>query len=145
MIFDKKAGKFDMETFSVKCPKCGGRIEGNSKAYGCEHWRDSDGGCKATIWKRTWGHDVTPEEAAVMFQGGVIGPIEVTLKSGMKKMAKMRYDVSANKCVLEFEGAKKEESAPQGVPSAEQPQMPAGSPFGAAGPGATDWGDPGFM
>ena len=91
----------------VRCPKCGGQIVENAKAYGCENWRDSDGGCKATIWKKTWGHDVTEDEAAVMFQGGEIGPIEVTLKSGMKKRAKMKYDASMNKCVLDFVDDKK--------------------------------------
>ena len=55
---------------SVHCPKCGGRVLESAKAYGCENWRDIDGGCKITIWKNTWGHDVTADEATAMFQGG---------------------------------------------------------------------------
>ena len=73
---------------NVHCPKCGGQILSNAKAYGCENWKDSDGGCKVTIWKKTWGHDVTADEAITMFRGEEIGPVEVTLKSGMKKKAK---------------------------------------------------------
>lgn len=122
---------------SVHCPKCGGRVLESAKAYGCENWRDIDGGCKVTIWKRTWGHDVTEDEAASMFQGGKIGPLEVTLKSGMKKKAKMKYDASINKCVLDFVDDKKvhtTEAAQSPVES--QPWSPSDS---------DDWANPNFM
>ena len=126
----------------VRCPKCGGQIVENANAYGCENWRDSDGGCKATIWKKTWGHDVTEDEAAVMFQGGEIGPIEVTLKSGMKKRAKMKYDASMNKCVLDFVDDKKAVQPDSHMAEASQsPGDP--QPWSPSNP--DDWANPNFM
>lgn len=122
---------------NVHCPKCGGQIVESAKAYGCENWRDSDGGCKVTIWKKTWGHDVTADEAATMFQGREIGPVEVTLKSGMKKRAKMKYDASMNKCILDFIGDKK------AVHTAAVPQSSVESqPWS---PSEEDWANPNFM
>lgn len=122
---------------NVHCPKCGGQLLSNAKAYGCENWRDSDGGCKVTIWKKTWGHDVTADEAITMFQGGEIGPVEVTLKSGMKKRAKMKYDASINKCILDFADDKK-------VHTVEAPQIPA-DPQPWSPSDADDWANPNFM
>ncbi|GAU07917.1 type IA DNA topoisomerase [Desulfoplanes formicivorans] len=38
-----------------KCPKCGGDVVENSKAYGCINWREANGGCRFTIWKNMFG------------------------------------------------------------------------------------------
>lgn len=126
---------------NVRCPKCGGELQENAKAYGCARWRETDGGCKVTIWKKTWGHDVTPSEAGEMFAGRAIGPVEVTLRSGMKKQAKMRYDAGMNKVVLDFADGKgdpvKAENQP--IPTESQ-SIPAEFAFSNTG----DWGDPGF-
>ena len=40
---------------------------------------------KSRFGKILGGHDVTADEATAMFQGEEIGPVEITLKSGMKK------------------------------------------------------------
>ena len=127
---------------SVHCPKCGGRVLESAKAYGCENWRDIDGGCKITIWKNTWGHDVTADEATAMFQGEEIGPVEITLKSGMKKRAKMKYDALINKCVLDFADNKGKEQPD--LHTVEAPQSPI-EPQPWSPSDADDWANPNFM
>ena len=124
------------------CPKCGGQILSNAKAYGCENWRDSDGGCKVTIWKKTWGHDVTEDEATTMFQGREIGPVEVTLKSGMQKKAKMKYDASMNRVTLNFMDDKKEEQSDSHTAAASQSSV---EPQPWSPSDADDWANPNFM
>ena len=110
---------------SVHCPKCGGRVLESAKAYGCENWRDIDGGCKITIWKNTWGHDVTADEATAMFQGEEIGPVEITLK-----------------CVLDFADNKGKEQPD--LHTVEAPQSPI-EPQPWSPSDADDWANPNFM
>jgi DNA topoisomerase-3 len=59
------------------CPKCGGEIKENNRAYGCSSWKSkSDPGCGFVIWKSTAGHQVTPEEAKELIERGRTGEIE---------------------------------------------------------------------
>ena len=44
------------------CPICGADVVENSKAYGCSHWRESDGACKFTVWKTIAKREMKPEE-----------------------------------------------------------------------------------
>lgn len=56
--------KFKMEErkeLSVACPKCGGKIVENSKAFGCSNWKTKN--CSFTIWKVVSGK--TLNEAVV--------------------------------------------------------------------------------
>ena len=52
------------------CPNCGGDIIENDKAYGCANWREADGGCKFTIWKRTGNRDITLDEVKMLIESG---------------------------------------------------------------------------
>jgi hypothetical protein len=59
------------------CPRCGGEVKENNRAYGCSSWRSkTEPGCGFVIWKRTGGHDVTPEEARELIEAGRTGEIE---------------------------------------------------------------------
>jgi DNA topoisomerase-3 len=59
------------------CPKCGGEIKENNRAYGCSSWKSkSEPGCGFVIWKRTAGHDVTPDEARALIENGRTEEIE---------------------------------------------------------------------
>lgn len=52
------------------CPKCGGDIVENNKAYGCSNWREADGGCKVTVWKNISGRDISVDEAKAILTNG---------------------------------------------------------------------------
>jgi DNA topoisomerase-3 len=59
------------------CPKCGGEIKENNRAYGCSSWKSkSNPGCGFVIWKSTAGHQVTPEEARELIERGRTDEIE---------------------------------------------------------------------
>ncbi len=59
------------------CPKCGGDIRENSRAYGCSSWKSrSNPGCGFVIWKSTSGHEVTADEARELIAEGHTGELE---------------------------------------------------------------------
>jgi DNA topoisomerase-3 len=64
------------DTVIGKCPQCGGSIVENPKSYGCENWRDADGGCRFVIWKEMAQKRITPQMAAELIQKGRLGPLE---------------------------------------------------------------------
>ncbi len=53
------------------CPKCGGEIRENSRAYGCSSWKSrKDPGCGFVIWKSTKGRTITADEARQVIERG---------------------------------------------------------------------------
>jgi DNA topoisomerase III len=53
------------------CPKCGGDIRENSRAYGCSSWRSrKEPGCGFVIWKSTKGRAITADEARQVIEQG---------------------------------------------------------------------------
>jgi DNA topoisomerase III len=53
------------------CPKCGGDIRENSRAYGCSSWKSrKDPGCGFVIWKSTKGRAITADEARQVIEQG---------------------------------------------------------------------------
>jgi DNA topoisomerase III len=53
------------------CPKCGGEIRENSRAYGCSSWKSrKEPGCGFVIWKSTKGRQITPDEARQVIESG---------------------------------------------------------------------------
>ncbi|WP_373499969.1 DNA topoisomerase 3 [Desulfococcus sp.] len=59
-----------------KCPQCGGNVIENPKSYGCDNWREADGGCRFVIWKETARKGITPQMAAELIQKGSLGPLD---------------------------------------------------------------------
>lgn len=45
------------------CPKCGGNLYINKKAYNCSNYRDESIKCDFVIWREMSGRIITPEEA----------------------------------------------------------------------------------
>jgi len=74
-LHDEKGNRLDIpaaerETIAT-CPKCGGEIKENSRAYGCSSWKSQEEtGCGFVIWKSTSGHNVTHEEARAVIAAG---------------------------------------------------------------------------
>ena len=53
------------------CPKCGGEIRENSRAYGCSSWKSrKEPGCGFVIWKSTKGRAITADEARQVIEQG---------------------------------------------------------------------------
>lgn len=46
-----------------KCPKCGGMIYMNKKAYNCSNYKNENIKCDFVIWREMLGRNITPEEA----------------------------------------------------------------------------------
>ena len=46
-----------------KCPKCGGNLYINKKAYNCSNYRNETIKCDFVIWREMSGRSITPEEA----------------------------------------------------------------------------------
>lgn len=65
-----------------KCPVCGGDVTEKEKLYGCNNFKDSDGGCQAKVWKNTRGHDVTAEEAKALFEGCTLENVTMLTREG---------------------------------------------------------------
>jgi DNA topoisomerase-3 len=58
------------ETIAI-CPKCGGEIRENSRAYGCSSWKSrKEPGCGFVIWKSTKGRAITADEARQVIEQG---------------------------------------------------------------------------
>lgn len=75
------------------CPKCGGEIRENNKAYGCSNWKENDGSCKVTIWKEICGRAITPEEAKQLLTTGETDVLDgfVSRKTGKTFSAKLVF------------------------------------------------------
>jgi len=65
------------------CPRCGGEIRENTRAYGCSSWKSKKNpGCGFVIWKSTKGHTVSAEEAKDVIEKGHTGPLEFRDRQG---------------------------------------------------------------
>ncbi|MBN2327754.1 MAG: topoisomerase C-terminal repeat-containing protein, partial [Candidatus Omnitrophica bacterium] len=58
------------------CPDCGGEIVEGKKGFGCENWREKDGGCRFVIWKTVAKKRITKTIAAQLLKNGKTGVIE---------------------------------------------------------------------
>jgi DNA topoisomerase-3 len=65
------------------CPRCGGEIRANSRAYGCSSWKSrKNPGCGFVIWRSMKGREITPEEAKQVIEQGSTGPLEFRDRQG---------------------------------------------------------------
>jgi DNA topoisomerase-3 len=78
----RSAAKVVRETIAT-CPRCGGEIRGNSRAYGCSSWKSKKNpGCGFVIWKSMKGREITPDEAKQVIEKGSTGPLEFRDRQG---------------------------------------------------------------
>jgi hypothetical protein len=76
------AARVPRETIAT-CPRCGGEIRGNSRAYGCSSWKSrKNPGCGFVIWKSMKGREITPEQAKQVIEQGSTGPLEFRDRQG---------------------------------------------------------------
>src|SRR5689334_21509698 len=65
------------------CPKCGGDIRENSRAYGCSSWKSrKEPGCGFVIWKSTKGRAITAAEARQVIEQGASDWMEFKDRKG---------------------------------------------------------------
>ena len=73
-----------------KCPKCGGDVVENPKAYGCVNWREANGGCKFTIWKTMFGGKITKTQVKQLLTKGVTAKkLKLATKDGKAYEARL--------------------------------------------------------
>lgn len=73
-----------------KCPKCGGDVVENPKAYGCVNWREANGGCKFTIWKTMFGGKITKTQVKQLLTKGVTAKkLKLATKDGKTYEARL--------------------------------------------------------
>jgi len=59
------------------CPRCGGEIRENNRAFGCSSWKSkAEPGCGFVIWKTLAGHTVTVDEARALIEHGRTDEVE---------------------------------------------------------------------
>jgi DNA topoisomerase-3 len=82
------------------CPLCKqGAIIENTKAYGCDRWRD---GCGFTIWKTIAGHRLSKHEVEQLIKQGATDQIDgFSSKAGAPFSARLRLD-DRGRAVLDF-------------------------------------------
>lgn len=83
-----------------KCPLCGAEIVEREKNYSCSKWSETR--CPFTIWKTTFGHDISEDEMLRLASGEKIGPFELTAKDGHAFTAAIAYDRELKKMVPKF-------------------------------------------
>lgn len=54
--------KLSFDNTICKCPKCGGDIYMNKKAYNCSNYRNQDIQCNFVIWREIAQREISPEE-----------------------------------------------------------------------------------
>ncbi|AOY60634.1 DNA topoisomerase III [Desulfococcus multivorans] len=53
-----------------KCPACGGNVVEGPRAYGCDQWREADGGCNFVVWRTIAQKEILPAVAAQLLEKG---------------------------------------------------------------------------
>ena len=105
----------------LACPACKkGTIIESDRAYGCDHWRRTEGDCHFTVWKTIAGHKVTAKEAQALIAGRTVGPLTLTSKAGKPFQASLRIDDPGTGHV-EFIFAPREEEKDPPAPSSGEP------------------------
>jgi len=65
------------------CPRCGGDIRENTRAYGCSSWKSKKNpGCGFVIWKSTKGREIQPDDAKAVIEHGRVGPLDFRDREG---------------------------------------------------------------
>lgn len=82
------------------CPVCGSELTETKRNYSCPGFYDS--GCRVTIWKQTYGHALTTDEAADLLAGKEIGPFRLHNRDGIEFDAFIAYSVATNRTKLRF-------------------------------------------
>ncbi len=72
-----------------RCPLCGRDVVDGYKTYECSGKRKADGGCRFVIWKKIAGKRISPGAAAMLLNGGTVGPYR-----GFVSKKKKRFSAS---------------------------------------------------
>ena len=115
------------------CPRCGGQIRENSRAYGCSSWKSKKNpGCGFVIWKSMKGRDITPDEAKTVIEKGKVGPLQFRDRAGEFE----GYLVLTDEKAVEVQ-ARRARQAPK-PPGVNPTRSSAGSSARRAFPGRPD-------
>ncbi|MZP28138.1 DNA topoisomerase III [Heliobacterium undosum] len=85
------------------CPRCGGAIVENRKAYGCANWKDEN--CPVTIWKTFKGKRITEKTALALLEKGRSPRLRFYTKEKKPYPAVIVFDAQTGMMNLEFSSA----------------------------------------
>lgn len=78
-------GSIAMKSAVGKCPKCGGDLYVNNRAFGCGNFRRPGDPCNFTIWRNIGGHEMTLKEVdEICTQGATANEITFYDNNGHK-------------------------------------------------------------
>jgi len=94
-------GSINMDYKLGVCPKCGGTLYLGTKAVTCSNWRHPETPCNFTIWRSTFGHDLTLAELQqIIAEGATSEPVDTYDKFGT--LMKTRLGLNENKEVVKL-------------------------------------------
>ena len=97
------------------CPRCGGEIRENSRAFGCSSWKSKKNpGCGFVIWKSTKGREITPDEARTVIETGRVGPLSSATARASSRATSCSPARRRSRCSAPTTGQPK--PPPDGVP-----------------------------
>jgi len=113
MHLAESAGEWQVELTPVEiesdpdslgiCPSCGGNVVESPKAFGCENWRDQDGGCRFTIWKTIAGKSMTEEIVRTIIRDGITEEMDGFIsRKGTTFSTRLKFDGETGKIVFVF-------------------------------------------
>jgi DNA topoisomerase-3 len=98
-----KEGGGDAPDALGPCPLCDGNVVEGPKGYGCDKWRDKDGGCKFVIWKTIAGKEITREIAEEILEKGMTEVLNgFVSRKGKEFSARLRFDEDESRVVFVF-------------------------------------------
>ncbi|MBM7865460.1 DNA topoisomerase III [Heliobacterium gestii] len=85
------------------CPRCGGAIVENRKAYACANWKDEN--CPVTIWKTFRGKRITEKTALALLEKGRSPRLRFYTKEKKPYPAVIVFDAQTGTMNIEFSSA----------------------------------------
>ncbi len=100
-----KASSRNTKTLGT-CPDCGGEIVDGKKGYGCQNWKEQDGGCKFVVWKTIAKKRIPKKAVRQLLKTGKSDVIQnMKSKTGKPFSARLKLqksDTGPTKVVFDF-------------------------------------------
>lgn len=104
--------RFEREAVGV-CPKCGGNVIANKKAYGCANWKDT--GCDFKIWRTIAGANITESDVRALLSGRKTRRLKCKRKDGTPFESRLVLEDGNTVFVRENEGRGEKSPSRKGV------------------------------
>ncbi|MTV47438.1 DNA topoisomerase III [Heliobacillus mobilis] len=102
------------------CPRCGGQIVENRKAYACSNWKNLN--CPITIWKTFRGKKISEKTALALLQKGKSPRLRFYSKEKKPYPAIITFDRETGQMDLQYESSPKASSPKTGSTQTSRPR-----------------------